>query len=117
MDASLVFVHLLALLSILVPIYFFVKIYRHSKDEFTGAFLGVLLGFAPLVLYSLVEVLDELGMVMLPPEESLVHQAIMHGAEIIAFLTFALFLNWFDKKFVEPFYGGSRPSPQGQKRK
>lgn len=63
----------------------------------------------PLAFFHFLEALGGLGIDILPAEETTAHAIIGHGVVLIAFLGFALFLRWFEEKYVAPIYYEAKP--------
>jgi hypothetical protein len=105
MEITHLMIHAITFLVILVPLYQIYSIIRREKGELTKSFWWMFLALVPAALFHLLEFLEIFEIMLLPMEGTLAHSVIDHGVLILIFLSFAWFLNFFRRKYMDQIYG------------
>ncbi len=100
------FLHLITLISFVVPFYYLIMLYRKAKgwSGFVNAFIWLIVAIIPIFLSHVLELLDILS-VSIP--EGLI-EIIEHVSVLIMIIALGMFIRWFDKSYVSPIYADKK---------
>lgn len=95
--------HMSIFIALFIPLFIFWKIYSKSKEEFAKKLFIPAIGLILIAIEHLLHSLMYFNIELI--KDPFIESIFEHGSVIFLILTYAYFLLWFKKSYVDPIYG------------